>query len=204
MSILKTDTTREQRFLLSNFKANKFPKQTQEDWKNGKIRFIDSDITHTSDISEGGGIFNLLTSTNDKEIGISDFDSNKLEAGVNVAVGRIKIGYGTATAGTSTAAAITYSSDISNFPSALLRAKLIIKQDNKVLHRIPIERFTVAAASQKVQGEEDVLHLGTPIVLQEQKPVDIQLEFSRELGMEAGTDDHFIQVRFIGTETAAR
>lgn len=201
--MLKTDYTREQRFLQS--KAALFPKQTQADMTAGKIRFMDSDITHTAEISEAGGIYDLLRTTNDKEVGISDFDSNKLEAGVNAAIGRIKIGYGkAATADGKTAAEISYSSKVTDFPVELLRAKFIMKQDNKVLCRIPVERFTVGDASPKTQGEEDVLHLGTPIVLVEQKPVDIQLEFNPGAGITAGTDDHFIQVRLMGTETASK
>lgn len=201
--MLKTDFTREQRFLLA--KKAMFTKQMQADLAAGRIRFVDSDITHSAEISDAGGIYDLLRTTNDKQVGISDFDSNKLEAGVNAAIGRIKIGYGkAATADSKTAADIAYSSDASVFPVELLRAKLIIKQDNKTLLRLPVERFTVAAKSTKVQGEEDVLHLGTPIVLIEQKPISIQLEFNPNAGITAGTDDHFLQVRLMGTETSSK
>ncbi len=201
--MLKTDFSKEQRFLLA--KKAQFTKQMQADLAAGGVRFVDSDITHSAEISEAGGIYDLLRTTNDKQVGISDFDSNKLEAGVNAAVGRIKIGYGkAATADNKTAAAIAYSSDASLFPLELLRAKLIVKQDNKTLMRLPVERFTVAAKSTKVQGEEDVLHLGTPFVLVEQKPISIQLEFNPNAGITAGTDDHFLQVRLMGTETSSR
>jgi len=201
--MLKTDFTREQRFLLA--KKAMFTKQMQADLAAGRVRFVDSDITHSAEISDAGGIYDLLRTTNDKQVGISDFDSNKLEAGVNAAIGRIKIGYGkAATEDSKTAADIAYSSDASVFPVELLRAKLIIKQDNKTLLRLPVERFTVAAKSTKVQGEEDVLHLGTPIVLIEQKPISIQLEFNPNAGITAGTDDHFLQVRLMGTETSSK
>lgn len=201
--MLKTDFTREQRFLLA--KKAMFTKQMQADLAAGRVRFVDSDITHSAEISDAGGIYDLLRTTNDKQVGISDFDSNKLEAGVNAAIGRIKIGYGkAATVDSKTAADIAYSSDASVFPVELLRAKLIIKQDNKTLLRLPVERFTVAAKSTKVQGEEDVLHLGTPIVLIEQKPISIQLEFNPNAGITAGTDDHFLQVRLMGTETSSK
>ncbi len=201
--MLKSDYTKEQRFLKG--KQDLFPKQTLAELKAGKVRFIDSDITHTAEISEAGGIYDLLRTTNDKEVGKSDFDSNKLEQGVNVAVGRIKIGYGKdATVNNTTADKIAYSSDVSVFPVELLRAKLIIKQDGKTLMKLPVERFTVSDKSAKTQGEEDVLHLGTPVILIEQKPIDIQLEFNPGAGITAGADDHFIQVRLIGTETATK
>jgi hypothetical protein len=201
--MLKTDFTREQRFLLS--KKERFPKQTQADLAAGKLRFMDSDVMHTAKINDGGGIYDLLRTTNDKQVGISDFDSNKLDAGVNIGVGRIKFGYGKALAADNkTAADIKYSSKAADLPAELLRAKLIVKQDGKVLLRLPVERFTQEAASTKVQGEEDVLHLGTPFVLVEQKPIDVQLEFNPDAGIVAGTDDHFVQVRFIGTETSSK
>jgi len=201
--MLKTDSSKEQRFLFAM--KHKLPKQTQADLVARKVRFMDSDISHTANISEAGGIYDLLRSINDKVVGISDFDSNKLEPGVNAGIGRIKLGYGkAATAGKPTADSINYSSDISVFPVELLRAKLIVKQDNKTLCRLPVERFTHGAKSQKVQGEEDVLHLNTPILLVESKPVEIQLEFNPGAGITAGDDTHFIQVRLMGTETAAR
>lgn len=201
--MLKTDFTKEQRFLLA--KKAEFTKQMQADLAAGKVRFTDSDITHTAEISEAGGIYDLLRTTNDKTVGISDFDSNKLEAGVNVAVGRIKVAYGKDASVNATAAhKINYSSDVSVFPPELLRSKLIIKQDNKTLLRLPVERFCVSDKSAKVQGEEDVLHLGTPFILVEQKPVNIQLEFNPDSGIVAGADDHFLQVRLMGTETSAR
>jgi hypothetical protein len=201
--MLKTDFTKEQRFLLA--KKATFTKQMIAELQAGRVRFVDSDITHSSEISEAGGIYDLLRTTNDKEVGVSDFDSNKLEAGVNAAIGRIKLGYGkAATLDNKTAANIAYSSDSSVFPVELLRAKLIVKQDNKTLLRLPVERFTVAAKSTKVQGEEDVLHLGTPFVLIEQKPISIQLEFNPNAGITAGADDHFLQVRMMGVETSSK
>ncbi len=201
--MLKTDYTKAQRFLLD--KKNMFPKQTLADLEAGRIRFIDSDTTHCAEVSEAGGIYDLLRTTNDKTVGISDFDSNKLEAGVNVAVDRIKLSYGKDAAANNTPAnKISFSSKASVFPVDLLRAKLIIKQDNKTLLRLPVERFTHAADSALTQGEEDVLHLGSPLLLIEQKPVSIQLEFNPDAGITAGTDDHFVQIRLIGTETSAR
>lgn len=201
--MLKTDYTREQRFLLE--KKSKFPQQTQKELVEGRLRFMDSDVAHACEISEAGGIYDLLRTTNDKVVGISDFDSNKLETGVNVAVGRIKLAYGKAlSADNKKANEIQYSSDISVFPEALKKAKLIIKQDNKTELKLPVERFTVSDKSSKTQGEEDVLILGTPIILVEQKPVNIQLEFNPNQGIVAGVDDHFIQVRLIGTETATK
>lgn len=203
MSLLNSDYTRAMRFLMS--KKSSFPKQTQLDFNEKKIRFADSDINHTANISEAGGIYDLLRSTNDKEVGISDFDSNKLETGVNVAVDKIKLGYGKAPAADKkTAAAINFTSLRSALPVELLSAKLIIKQDGKVLAKLPVERFTTGANSQKVQGEEDALLLGTPIVLIEQKPIDLQLEFGPNTNMNAGTDDHFLQVRLMGTETSSK
>lgn len=201
--MLKTDFTKEQRFLLA--KKAEFTKQMQADLEAKRVRFIDSDIAHIANISEAGGIYDLLRTTNDKTVGVSDFDSNKLETGVNVAVGRVKVAYGKdASANNTKAHKINYSSDIAAFPPELLRAKLIISQDGKTMMRLPVERFLVSDKSSKTQGEEDVLHLGTPFILIEQKPVNIQLEFNPESGITAGTDDHFLQVRLMGTETSAR
>lgn len=166
---------------------------------------MDSDINHIVEISTAGGVYPLLRTTNDKVVGVSDFDSNKLEAGVNAAIERIKVAYGKdATVNNTEIKDIAFSSLASAFPEVLKRAKLIIKQDNKTLLKLPVERFTHGAASQKTQGEEDSLELGTPLVLIEQKPVDIELEFGADSAMVQGADDHYLQVRLMGTETAAK
>ncbi len=201
--MLKTDYTKEQRSLVA--KKGLMNKQMQSDFAAGKVRFMDSDINHIAEISTAGGVYDLLRTTNDKVIGVSDFDSNKLEAGVNASIGRIKIAYGTAlTADATEVKDISFSSLASAFPEVLKRAKLIIKQDNKTLLKLPVERFTVGAVSSHAQGVEDTLELGTPVTLIEQKPVDIQLEFGPDAAMVQGLNDHYIQVRMMGTETAAK
>jgi len=207
MQVEKPKFTRDQIFLIDQ--AKRFTKQMQADFHSGKVRFVDSDIAHTAEISEAGGIYDLLRTTNDKQVGVSDFDSNKLEAGVNAAIGRVKLGFAKALASTNPKAEdMNYSSELSAFPAELLRSKFIMKQDNKTLCRLPVERFTVGAKSQKSQGEEDVLHLGSPMILIEGKPINIQLEFNPNAGMNPGTGSeaykYFIQVRFMGAETAAR
>ncbi len=204
MQLLNSDFTREQRFLLA--KKELFPKQTQADLAAKKLRFMDADILHTAKINEaGGGTYEMLVSTNDKVVGISDFDAQHLENGQNVGVGRIRLAFGKAAKSENkTADKVKYTTLFNDFPVELLRAKLIVKQDSKVLTKLPVERFTTGKMSEKTQGEEDVLHLGTPIVLVEQKPINIQLEFSSTSGIDAGTDDYFVQVRFIGTETSSK
>jgi len=201
--MLKTDSTRSHRFLKLMGTKGKFSKQTQDDFKTGKVRFLDADLLHTAEITEGGGNYDLIKSTNDKVVGVSDIDGDRLEPGINIAVDRIKLAYGKdAATNNPTAATVTYSSQISAFPVQLLRAKFVIKQDGKTKLRLPVERFTQSANSQHVQGVEDCLHLGSLILLEEQKPIVFQLEF--EDAMNAGSDKHFIQVRAFGTETASR
>ncbi len=208
MELSKSDFSREQVFLYA--KKGQFPKQTQLDMREGKVRFMDADRAHCAEITSAGGTYDLLKSTNDKLVGVSDFDSNKLDAGVNVGVGRIKLAYGTVSSVTYTTlekqiANASFSSKVADFPTQLLRAKLNVKQDGKVLCSLPVERFTHAVGSTKVQGEEDVLHLSTPIILTEQKPVSIQLEFNSDAGIEAIADTaQLVQVRFMGTETASK
>lgn len=200
--MLKTDYTKGQRVLVA--KKGKMTKQMQSEFAARKVRFMDSDINHIAEISTAGGVYDLLRTTNDKIVGISDFDSNKLEAGVNAAIEKIKLGYGKVATADNSIETVSFSSLGSGFPESLKRAKFIIKQDNKTLLKIPVERFTQGASSTKTQGVEDTYELGTPIVLIEQKPVDIQLEFGADSAMTQGADDHYLQVRLMGTETAAK
>lgn len=184
---------------------HKMTKQMQAEFNAKRVRFMDSDVNHIAEISNAGGTYDLLETINDKVVGISDFHSNKLEAGVNVAVERIKVAYGkAATAGNPEVKDIAFSSLASAFPEVLKRAKLILKQDNKTLLRLPVEAFMHGAASTKTQGEEDAKELGVMPVLIEQKPIEIQLEFGSGSAMVQGDDDHYLQVRFLGTETAAK
>ena len=184
---------------------SKMTQQMQKEFNEKRVRFLDSDINHIAEISTAGGVYDLLRTTNDKVVGISDFDSNKLEAGVNVAVERIKLAYGQVlTADNKEIKDVSFTSLASAFPDVLKRAKLILKQDNKTLLRLPVESFTHGAASTKTQGEEDAKELGVIPVLIEQKPIEIQLEFGADAAMVQGLNDHYLQVRFLGTETAAK
>nr|WP_321453583.1 hypothetical protein [uncultured Carboxylicivirga sp.] len=201
--MLKTDYTKGQRALVD--KKGLMTRQMQTEFKEKRVRFMDSDTNHIADITTAGGVYDLLRTTNDKVVGTSDFDSNKLETGVNVAVEKIKVGYGKAAVADNTPIKdIIFSSLAGAFPEPLKRAKLIIKQDNKTLLKLPVERFTHGAASTKTQGEEDALELGVPLILIEQKPIDIQIEFGQGADIVAGTDKHYLQVRLMGTETAAK
>lgn len=197
------DLTSDQRWLYN--KSHNFSKQSQLDLAANKLRFIDSDIMHIANISAAAGTFDLLDSTNDKIVGLSDFDKNKLETGQNAAITKIKVAYGKdATANNTIAQKINFDSKTGGFPVELLRAKLVIRQDNKVLLRIPVERFTHAADSTMVQGNEDVMKLGTPLILVEQKPISLQLEFNNQAPIVQGTYDHYLQVRLMGTETTSK
>ncbi|GAA4839683.1 hypothetical protein [Algivirga pacifica] len=200
------DTTREQRFLFKKAqKAGDIFEATRREILEGKARFMDADVTHRHDITNGAGIYNLLLPTNDKIVGISDFQGNQLDPGMNVAAGRIKIGYGkAATAGNPKPQDIVYSSKKGDFPKELLNAKLIVIQDSKTLMKLPVERFTVGADSSKAQGEEDALALSTLLLLAERKEIKVQLEFHPSQEMPDGADAHFFEVRFIGTQTVSK
>jgi hypothetical protein len=159
-------------------KKHLMTRQMQTEFREKRVRYMDCDINHIAEISTAGGVYDLLRTTNDKVVGVSDFDSNKLEAGVNAAIERIKIAYGKdATINNTPVSEIVFSSLASAMPEVLKRAKLILKQDNKTLLRLPLETFTHGAASTKTQGEEDAKELGVIPVLIEQKPIEIQLEF---------------------------
>ncbi|MEH0157375.1 hypothetical protein V6R21_24900 [Limibacter armeniacum] len=121
------DTTREQRFLFKKAqKPGDIFEATRKEILEGKARFMDADVTHRHDISNGAGIYNLLLPTNDKIVGISDFQGNQLDPGMNVAAGRIKIGYGkAASAGNPKPQDILYSSKKTDFPKELLNANPI-------------------------------------------------------------------------------
>lgn len=210
------DTSKEQRHL---FRAAKKPgvifEATRKDILSKNARFMEADLLHRADISSAAGIYDILRPHQDREVGVSDFQGNQTDPGVNVAVGRIRIGYATVPEfeadgvtpnpayATARANSVVYSNTLAAIPSELRSAKLIVQQDNKTLFSLPVERFTVGATSSKVQGEEDVLVLQTPIMLAERKEIKARLEFSPSQEMSDGAK-HFFEVRLMGVQTASK
>lgn len=210
------DTSREQRHLFRTAKKKGVIfESTRQDIIKGNARFMESDVLHRANITTGAGIYNILLSNQDKDVGVSDFQGNQNDPGVNIAVGRVRIGYAkvdefeadgvtpNAAYATATAKNAIYTNSLSEIPVELRPAKLKVLQDNKTLFSLPVERFTVGNVSSKVQGEEDVLLLQTPIVLAERKEIQIQLEFSPTQEMPDGAK-HFFEVRLMGVQTASR
>lgn len=210
------DTSKEQRHLYrAAKKAGVIFEATRKEILAGNARFMEADLLHRADISSAAGIYDILRPNQDREVGTSDFQGNQTDPGVNVAVGRLRIGYAkvdefeadgtTPNAAYATAAPnnVIYSNLLNEIPTELRGAKLIIQQDNKTLLSLPVERFTVGTSSSKVQGEEDVLPLQTPIVLAERKEIKARLEFSPTQEMSDGAK-HFFEVRFMGVQTASK
>ena len=77
--MLKTDSTRSHRFLKALGDNKKFTRQTQADYNNGKLRFLDADLLHSADITEGGGIYELLKSKSEEVGRINFFDTQSLQ-----------------------------------------------------------------------------------------------------------------------------
>ncbi|WP_053405034.1 hypothetical protein [Persicobacter sp. CCB-QB2] len=183
-------------------RKGKLPRQTQEEFAKKSIRITDADVVHASDISNAGSVHPLLRSTNQKVVGVSDFNENTLDVGQNVAVDKIKLGYiMKAKDYVGSPASVKYSSDYASFPAELLNSKFLIKQDGKTLLSLPVERFTHAAKSTKVQGEEDTYHLDTPILLIEKKIIEMVIEFNPDQAMDESVGRHFFQVRLMGAQT---
>ncbi|WP_044208424.1 hypothetical protein [Flammeovirga sp. OC4] len=216
MAGVKVDTSKEQRHL---FRAAKKKgvifEATRKEILAGNARFMEADLLHRAEITTGAGIYNILLSNNDKDVGVSDLQGNMTDPGVNIAVGRVRIGYAKVNEfledgstpnpeyATANAQNVIYDNALKDLPVELRPAKLKVQQDNKTLFSLPVERFTVGSVSSKVQGEEDVLALQTPIILAERKEIKIQLEFSPSKEMPDGAK-HFFEVRFMGVQTASK
>lgn len=162
--------------------------------KQGKVRPTDSELFVRKNVGSGGtGTQNLLEGLANSEIGISNFDGQRLDADRYFVISELTLNYGVGLIADAVHA-IDYSV---SFPLALKTANLVIKQDNEVLHRIP-----VASINEAKSTDNRYRDLGGFVLLRDQKTIRVELEFAAGADLVPGAGNAgFVEVLLKGFET---
>lgn len=140
-----------------------------------------------------GGVANLLTSNAVQEVGVTNFDGNKLEADRYFVADAITIQYGEGQA-SSKVYEIKY--DVA-LPAVLLASHLVIRQKNEVIVKLPVSAIQNAKKSDAYYRKLEALALIEP-----NSPVEIQIETPTGSTITPSTgDSSFVRVLIKGFET---
>jgi hypothetical protein len=199
--------TRAEEHLLAFLSAsNKVDPVTAENYRQGKLRFVNfAGYIRKSISAASAGITVILDERDVRATGLCNIHQGKLGKGINAVVDRILVGYAT----TTTASGITdpkatnlYDSVISNFPAGLRSGELIVKQDGAIMQDpIPVSLCGSQADSMYSVGKLDSVQLNTPIVLEEQRQISIELDLPVA---SFGTNNHFVEIFLLGSKTKIR
>ena len=91
-----------------------------------------------------GGVSNLLTSNAVQEVGVTNFDGNKLEADRYFVADAVTVQYGEGTASSDKVYTIKYDKEL---PAVLLSSHLIVRQKNEIVIKLPISAIENAKKS---------------------------------------------------------
>ncbi|WP_161889260.1 hypothetical protein [Pontibacter russatus] len=156
-------------------------------------------------ITNKGGIVELLD-TNTRQIdGESTFNGMTLEEGVNLALEKIRFGYATsATVGGETdPTLVKYSNVYSDVPAVLANADLVITQQGKDILSVPVRNLLVGAESERTAGNVDSYESGVIRVLRSKTPIKISLRFPKGASI-GNAANHFIELHLHGAATARK
>lgn len=187
------DKTLEPDFLLWSQLTKRLESSDRQKLAEGKLDLVDSYVYLRGELAEGKGLKFLLDNKRQGyEEGVSNFMDNKLQAGQNILVRRIRLAYGKDVA-ISNPAAIRYRNDTDAIPAALLNGYLAIKVDKHIKARIPFNvGFNQGGTYSSVPFIADCIHLRHPFFIIAGASVEIFYEFP-DVAF-GGTDKHFLEV----------
>lgn len=156
-------------------------------------------------ITNKGGIVELLD-TNTRQIdGESTFNGMTLEEGVNIALEKIRFGYATSATvgGELDPTLVRYSNLYDDVPPVLANADLVITQQGKDILSVPVRNLLVGAKSERAAGAVDAYESDVIRVLRSKTPVKISLRFPKGASI-GNAANHFIELHLIGAATARK
>lgn len=175
---------------------------TYNDYMTGKLRLINAEFYVRKIITSLSGIQPIWDERTNKATGISNLHQARLDKGVNAVITNILVGYVTHATEVDPKALNGYDSTISNFPAGLRNGHVIVKQDGTILQDpIPVSRCGSQADSTASQGKVDSFELKTPIILEEQKQIVVELDLPVA---SFASNQHHVELFLLGSKTRVR
>ncbi|WP_299135252.1 hypothetical protein [uncultured Tenacibaculum sp.] len=165
-----------------------------------QIKPIPSELYVNKEVKVGGGKVSLLIGSTDNEIGVTNFDGNKLDDGRAFAVDGISFKLGIAKSGTKPYN-VDFATGVTKAEKAAFQfANIVLKQNNEILVRLPIS--SIENGKQEFGEYRDLdLTLITP-----RTKVEIEIEFPDEVEAPTLTPGNsiFVSTVFRGYESYQR
>ncbi len=141
--------------LVTASEAQKFSNDFISNVQSGNIELQPSTIYQRTVFALGGvdSTTELLKSDNNKTVGISSFQGQKLFDSQVFIINKIKVGYVEAATSGNTAGTVKYINDRANMPAALLNSDLQIWVDGSLKFEVSIARLASAAAANEQTGD---------------------------------------------------
>ena len=188
---------------LENYGGPELTAETKASIAAKKIVLEDEPLYIRTKIT-GGGEIELLTSTLDESVGITNIDKKKLPKFVNFILSRIQFGYGASLiANASVPVDVQYASLISGVPIVLQHADLIIKQNGNPIITMPIKALLSQEKQREFEGDGGY-ELDYMRLIKEEVPFQISIKFPDGKALDPATNHHFVEVFLKGARTRLR
>ncbi|GIZ16215.1 hypothetical protein [Capnocytophaga catalasegens] len=149
---------------------------------------------YVNTIFTAGGNVPLLTGNITQEVGITNFDGNKLEDKRYFVIDGVTIQYGEGTKATDKVFAVKYDKEL---PAVLLSSTLVIRQKNEIVLKLPVASIEMAKKSFEVYRK-----LGALALLEPNAPIEMFLETPMGSTIQVSSgDSSYIRVLLKGFET---
>lgn len=182
--------------------ANELDQDTLTKLGNREVRLEDAVFFATADVSGQGGTTELITNSTAKKKGTVNFDKSTLPKLENLVLKSIQFGYAAVDEGDDVAKAVFSSVIPADMDPAVLKATLVIRQEDKIVFERPVRDLMA-------ESEEDpkIYNLTNWRLIKGDRLLEIKLEYPEGLSVAASgstLDTHYVEVRLIGTKTRVK
>jgi len=201
-ALLQSTASRGQRHMLA--KVSSLDQQVQSDVAAGRCKFVLLDYYFRRAIVAGTN--ELIKASDIQKVGISNFDKNRVPAGINIDVTHIALAYAySATSVTPAEVSYTNASDAEtggtsplSIPAAIINGEVIIKVDGGEVVNLPVKKFFRDGLSVTASLDKNVnaVELSTPVLIPQNAMIEAIVKCADGIALPANY--HFFEVRLIG------
>ena len=145
----------------------------------------DKTIYIATSVKGAGGIIKLIDVNTKKEVGVTNIDGNKLNAGRDYVIDGARVFFDSGNANVRNA---DWKDDI---PAELLNSEIKIKQDNQLLFDMPISDLTdriYGSGGVVIGGSNMFRDISTSPIIRTEEEFEIELEFPKGVSMSSSVE----------------
>lgn len=178
----------------SNFLSRQGARFNLDPMQMARMKPTPSELFVNAQFNAGGNV-PLLTGNSTQEVGVTNFDGNRLEAGRFFVIDAVTILYGEDAAGKKPWE-VDYDKKL---PAVLKNSILVVRQNGEVITKLPIVSIDNAKANNQENGYR---RLGALAILEPNQPVDITFETPAGSSITpSGNNKSYVSVLLRGFET---